>query len=47
MQSYSAIFEASIDGVSTTQAKTKNLTFEVAGDGNLPRISIYRPSVRY
>ena len=46
MQHYSAIFEASIDGVPAAQARTRNLTFEIAGDGNLPRISILKPSIR-
>jgi len=47
MQHYSALFEAAIDGVSAVQAKSRNLTFELAGDGNLPRISIVKPSIRY
>lgn len=47
MQHYSAMFEAAIDGVSTAQARSRNLTFEIAGDGNLPRIAILKPTVRY
>lgn len=46
MQHYSALFEASIDGVPASQAKSRNLSFEVAGDGNLPRISILKPTTR-
>ncbi|XP_053402100.1 hydrocephalus-inducing protein homolog isoform X11 [Mercenaria mercenaria] len=46
MQSFSALFEAVIDGLSPNQARGKTLTFEVAGDGNLPRISITKPTVR-
>jgi len=45
-QSFSAIFEAAIDGLSPNQARGKTLTFEVSGDGNLPRISINKPTVR-
>ena len=45
-QQFSATFEAAIDGVPQNQAKGRNLTFEVAGEGNLPRISIMKPSVR-
>ncbi|XP_052816168.1 hydrocephalus-inducing protein homolog isoform X2 [Mya arenaria] len=46
MQSFTAIFEAVIDGLSPNQARGKNLTFEISGDGNLPRISIRKPTVR-
>ena len=45
-QGFSAIFEAAIDGLPQNQQKGRNLTFEVAGEGNLPRISIVKPSVR-
>ena len=46
MQSFTALFEAAIDGVPPNQAKGRNLVFEVHGEGNLPRISIMKPSVR-
>ncbi|XP_064641495.1 hydrocephalus-inducing protein-like isoform X2 [Lineus longissimus] len=46
MQQFSAIFEAAIDGVPQAQAKGRHLTFEIQGEGNLPRISIAKPSVR-
>ena len=46
LQSYSAIFEAVIDGLAPNQARGRTLTFEVAGEGNLPRISINKPTVR-
>lgn len=46
MQTFNAIFEAAIEGVATNQARGKNLTFEVSGDGNLPRINIQKPTVR-
>lgn len=45
-QTFNAIFEAAIEGVATNQARGKNLTFEVSGDGNLPRINIQKPTVR-
>ena len=35
-----------MDGVPPNQAKGRNLTFEVAGEGNLPRISVQKPAVR-
>ncbi|KAK6174452.1 hypothetical protein SNE40_017727 [Patella caerulea] len=46
MQSFSAIFDASIEGLTQNQARGKNLSFEVCGEGNLPRISIFKPTVR-
>ncbi|XP_055892829.1 hydrocephalus-inducing protein homolog isoform X5 [Biomphalaria glabrata] len=46
MQSYSAMFEASIEGLSPNQVKGKSLVFEVSGEGNLPRITIAKPTVR-
>lgn len=46
MQHYSAIFEAAIEGVPQAQAKTRSLVFEMLGDGNMPRITIKKPSVR-
>ena len=46
LQSYSAIFEAVIDGLAPNQARGRTLTFEVAGEGNLPRISVCKPTVR-
>ncbi|XP_052229341.1 hydrocephalus-inducing protein homolog isoform X3 [Dreissena polymorpha] len=46
MLNFSAIFEALIDGLSPNQARGKTLTFEISGDGNLPRISITKPTVR-
>ena len=35
-----------IDGLAPNQARGRTLTFEVAGEGNLPRISINKPTVR-
>ena len=46
MQSFAALLEAAVEGVPANQAKGRNLVFEVHGEGNLPRISIMKPSVR-
>ncbi|KAK7505819.1 hypothetical protein BaRGS_00003090 [Batillaria attramentaria] len=46
MQAYNAMFEASIEGVAQNQARGKALTFEVAGEGNLPRVAVSKPTVR-
>ncbi|XP_074864560.1 hydrocephalus-inducing protein homolog isoform X2 [Carettochelys insculpta] len=43
MQSYQCIFEAFIDGLPSLVAKSRNLTFDITGDGNLPRVTILRP----
>ncbi|EDV21657.1 uncharacterized protein TRIADDRAFT_30117, partial [Trichoplax adhaerens] len=46
MQSYTAQFEAAIEGAQGLITKAKNLTFDMYGEGNLPRVSIIRPNVR-
>lgn len=49
MQSYSAIFDVIVDGQAKANKDTRavpNLTFEVQGEGHLPRVSILRPAVR-
>ncbi|KAH0619415.1 hypothetical protein JD844_000028 [Phrynosoma platyrhinos] len=46
MQSYHCIFEASIDATPSLAAKSKHLSFEVTGDGNLPQITVVRPVLR-
>lgn len=46
MQSYSAVFEAAVDGMSGVVSRYRNLTFEIQGDGNLPRVAVHRPSTR-
>uniref|UniRef100_A0A7M4E0K5 HYDIN axonemal central pair apparatus protein n=1 Tax=Crocodylus porosus TaxID=8502 RepID=A0A7M4E0K5_CROPO len=46
MQSYQCIFEASIDGQPSLVSKSRNLTFDITGDGNLPRVTIVRPVLR-
>ena len=40
------MFEAAIEGVPQNQAKGRSLIFEIAGEGNLPRTSIVKPTVR-
>ena len=46
MQSYSAIFEAAVDGMPSVVSKYRNLSFEIQGEGNLPRIIVQRPTAR-
>ena len=46
MQYYSSIFEATVENLTGGLHKTDNLTFEVSGEGNLPRVTIVSPSVR-
>jgi hydrocephalus-inducing protein len=40
------MFEAAIEGVTQNQARGKSLLFEVSGEGNLPRVSVNKPTVR-
>ena len=35
-----------MDGIPSTIAKNRSLFFEVAGDGNLPRVTVAEPTVR-
>jgi hydrocephalus-inducing protein len=50
MQSYSAIFDVNIDGQSKVTKDTRggipNLTFELHGEGHLPRVTILRPAIK-
>lgn len=50
MQSYSAYFEATVDGqvarLTRDTRTSPNLVFELHGEGHLPRVSILRPAVR-
>ncbi|XP_071670318.1 hydrocephalus-inducing protein homolog isoform X2 [Patagioenas fasciata] len=47
MQNYQCTFEASLD-VQTSPAtiKAQSLTFDISGDGNLPRVTVLRPVLR-
>ncbi|KAM4614098.1 hydrocephalus-inducing protein homolog [Discoglossus pictus] len=46
MQTYQCIFEATVEGVGSAITKTSNLTFDISGDGNLPRVTVLRPVLR-
>ncbi|XP_054856814.1 hydrocephalus-inducing protein homolog [Eublepharis macularius] len=46
MQSYQCIFEASVDAATSIAAKSRSLSFEITGDGNLPQVTIVRPVLR-
>ncbi|CAH2323836.1 Hypothetical predicted protein [Pelobates cultripes] len=46
MMLYQCIFEASVEGISSVLSKARNLTFEINGEGILPRITVTRPALR-
>lgn len=49
MQSYSAIFEVNVDGQTKPTKDSRiipNLTFEIHGEGHLPRVMILKPAIR-
>ncbi|KAM3920677.1 hydrocephalus-inducing protein homolog [Leptodactylus fuscus] len=46
MQSYQCSFEATVEGFASALSKSRNLTFDISGEGNLPRITILRPALR-
>jgi hydrocephalus-inducing protein len=49
MQSYSAIFDVTVDGQAKTTKDTRigpNFSFELNGEGHLPRVTILRPAIR-
>ncbi|OCT82470.1 hypothetical protein XELAEV_18025000mg [Xenopus laevis] len=46
MQTYQCIFEASLEGTGSALSKNRNLSFDISGEGNLPRITILRPVLR-
>ncbi|XP_026975142.1 hydrocephalus-inducing protein homolog [Sagmatias obliquidens] len=43
MQTYQCIFEATLDGLPSNLAKNQSLTFDIVGEGNLPRVTVVRP----
>lgn len=45
MQNYNAYFEATLENMPVT-AKHRAIAFEVTGDGNLPRFTIQKPTLR-
>ncbi|KAG8562376.1 hypothetical protein GDO81_015657 [Engystomops pustulosus] len=46
MQTYQCSFEATVDGIASVLSKSRNLTFDIIGEGNLPRVTILRPALR-
>jgi len=46
VQTYSAVFDASVETVPQNQPKGRSLTFEVTGEGNLPHVIIAKPTLR-
>ncbi len=49
MQSYSTIFDVNVDGQSKANKDTRiapNFSFELHGEGHLPRVTILRPAIR-
>ncbi len=49
MQSYSAIFDVLVEGQSKANRELRNtpiLSFELHGEGHLPRVTILRPAIR-
>ena len=49
MQPYSAIFDVGVEGqarVNRDARTSPNLTFELHGEGHLPRVNILRPAIR-
>lgn len=46
MQTYNATLEAAVDGMPSAMSKYRNLTFDIQGEGNLPRITVIRPTAR-
>ncbi|XP_063801928.1 hydrocephalus-inducing protein homolog isoform X2 [Pseudophryne corroboree] len=46
MQTYQCVFEASVEGISNLLSKSRSLTFDISGEGNLPRVTILRPVLR-
>ncbi|NWY49823.1 HYDIN protein, partial [Chionis minor] len=47
MQNYQCTFEASLDVQASPAAiKAQSLTFDISGDGNLPRVTVLRPVLR-
>ncbi|CAN2389289.1 axonemal central apparatus assembly [Pristimantis euphronides] len=46
MQTYQGSFEATVEGITSALSKSCSLTFDIIGEGNLPRITILRPALR-
>ncbi|KAM4722980.1 hydrocephalus-inducing protein homolog [Rhinophrynus dorsalis] len=46
MQTYQCIFEAAVEGAGSAFSRNRNLSFDISGEGNLPRVTISRPVLR-
>ncbi|XP_044126636.1 hydrocephalus-inducing protein homolog [Bufo gargarizans] len=46
MQSYQCSFEATVEGIASALSKSRSLTFDISGEGNLPCVTILRPALR-
>ncbi|XP_068116429.1 hydrocephalus-inducing protein homolog [Hyperolius riggenbachi] len=46
MQMFQCVFDAAVDGMPSALSKSRNLTIDICGEGNLPRVSILRPVLR-
>ncbi|XP_052022456.1 hydrocephalus-inducing protein homolog [Apodemus sylvaticus] len=45
MQTYQCIFEATLDGLPSNLARSRGLVFDIIGEGNLPRVTVVRPTL--
>lgn len=45
IMSYTSLFEATLES-SSSHSKNKSISFEITGEGNLPRFSVVKPSLR-
>ncbi|XP_075181569.1 hydrocephalus-inducing protein homolog [Anomaloglossus baeobatrachus] len=46
MQAYQCSFEATVEGITSLLSKSRTLTFDIGGEGSLPRVTILRPTLR-
>ncbi|XP_073420426.1 hydrocephalus-inducing protein homolog [Dendrobates tinctorius] len=46
MQTYQCTFEATVEGIPSSLYKCRTLTFDLAGEGSLPRVTVLRPALR-
>ncbi|XP_078688637.1 hydrocephalus-inducing protein-like [Branchiostoma floridae x Branchiostoma belcheri] len=45
MQTFTGLFEATVEGLPSTLAKARNLSFELVGEGTLPRVTLVQPTL--
>ncbi|XP_055993028.1 hydrocephalus-inducing protein homolog [Sorex fumeus] len=43
LQTYQCIFEVTVEGLSSNLTKNRNLSFDIVGEGTLPRVTVVRP----